>query len=130
MHPVWRVTRAALALCLGAENGLAQTLSLDDVARQIPTSSLVNNAATLTLFDLRCAHDTDLDAAALKTAINRYAAVGAHQIGRDAFRTLFLDALAERQQQSGNFGLDRWCARVGEDLKASGLETVIRSPAK
>jgi hypothetical protein len=130
VYPTRITTVASAVLGLGATIGWAQPVSVEEVAKEVSTASLANNAATLMLYDLRCAPFADFDSAALKVEINKYAAVGAHKVGRDAFRILFLDELSQRRRQSEYVGVDTWCGSVGVQMRASGLETAVRSPAK
>jgi hypothetical protein len=130
MYPTWIALVASAAMCVGATTGYAQSESIDDVAKEVSITSLANNAATLMVFDQRCAPFAQFDSVALKALINKYAAVGAHKVGRDAFRNLFLDELYLRRGQSDQVGIDTWCGNVGVEMRASGLETGIRPPSK
>jgi hypothetical protein len=105
----------------------AQPVTIDAAAEQVPTASLVNNAAILMLYDLECLTQAVRDVGGLKSQINTYAAVGERQVGRDSFRKLFFDELAARRQALRAVGPVAWCERVGVQLQALGVATPSKS---
>jgi hypothetical protein len=105
----------------GMATAHAQSLSVEAAAKQIPTASLVNNAAILMLYDLECLTDATRAAGGLKPQINTYAAIGERHVGRDSFRKLFFDELSARRQTLRTVGPIAWCARVTPQLQALGV---------
>lgn len=118
---------AALAVQLyGVVLAFGQTVTLDAAAQEVPVEAVVSNAATLMLFDLRCGYLAANDADVRKSQINTYAAVGERQVGRDAFRKAFFEALAVRRQQLAIVGDGAWCERVAAQIGASNSASASR----
>jgi hypothetical protein len=124
------VRLAAIACAIGTWSLSAQTRPMDEVAAEVGTATLARNIATLMVFDLRCFAFAQFDPAAVKTEINKGAAVGAHKVGRDAFRRFVLEEMAVRHDQVERMTVDLWCRSVGPQLREAGLEVVMRPPSK
>jgi hypothetical protein len=127
VHFAQLIAAPLLAGFAAASAAQAQAVTLDDVAKQVPTASLANNASILMLYDLECLTQSARDAGGLKSQINTYAAVGERQVGRDGFRKLFFDELALRRQTLRAVGPVAWCERVAVQLQALGVALPAKS---
>ncbi len=117
MHLATTSAALLIASAIGMSASHAQSVTIDEAAKQASPTTLAKNASILMLYDLECLTQPARDAGGLTALINGYAAVGERQVGRENFRKLFFDELAMRRQALLSVGPVAWCERVAVQLQ-------------